>query len=141
VQLLLSVPLVELSTPRNVVPALALASTIGQLTVAFPMVAVIRKMRNPAALAGVGHAALAGIAAAAAASAAGLAVTLLVPAGGGKVFDAGSGVLSAAVAVVVFGAVAYALDRGDLRNAAARLHRVVKRYRAVRSARAVRDDG
>jgi putative peptidoglycan lipid II flippase len=132
-QLALSIPLVDAAPPRLVVPALALAGTIGQLAIAIPMVIVIKRLRGPAAIAGVGQAALAGIAAAAAASAAGLAVTLVVPAGGGKVFDAGSGVLSAAVAIVVFGAVAYALDRGDLRSAAGRLHRTVRAVRAARN--------
>ena len=131
-QMALSVPLVDAVSPKYVVPALAVAGTIGQLTVAVPMVLAIRKLRGPAAIAGVGHAALAGIAAAAAASAVGLAVTLIVPAGGGKIFDAGSGVLSAAVAIAVFGAVAYALDRGDLRSAAARLHRTARAVRADR---------
>jgi putative peptidoglycan lipid II flippase len=140
-QMALSVPLVLMATPRLVVPALALAGTVGQLTVAIAMVAMFRKLRGPDALAGLGQAALAGIAAAAAASAAGLAVTLAVPSRGGKLFDAGSGALSAAVAIVVFAAVAYALDRGDLRSGAARLHSIVRRYGAAKAARAARNRG
>jgi putative peptidoglycan lipid II flippase len=137
-QMALSIPLVEAAPPRLVVPALALAGTAGQLVVAVPMVTAVRKLRGPAAVAGIGQAALAGIAAAAAASAAGLAVTLAVPAGGGKVFDAGSGVLSAAVAIVVFGAIAYAMDRGDLRSGAARLRRGVRQVAGARRQRSGR---
>ncbi|MDX6416671.1 MAG: hypothetical protein QOG28_1291, partial [Trebonia sp.] len=71
--------------------------------------------------AGLGHATLAGIAAAAAGAAAGLAVTLVMPKGG-TVFEAGVGVVSAMLAVIVFGVVAYGLDQGDVRAAAGRLH-------------------
>jgi len=131
-QMVLSIPLVELATPRLVVPALALAGTLGQLAVAVPMVIAVRRARGPAAVAGLSQATLAGIAAAAAAAAAGLAVTLVVPPGEGKIFDASSGALSAAVAIVVFGAVAYALDRGDLRSVVSRVHRTAKAARDAR---------
>jgi putative peptidoglycan lipid II flippase len=86
------------------------------------MVAAIRRLRGPAAVAGVGRAELAGIAAGAAGAAVGLAATLVMPTGGG-VFEVGAGVVAAALAVVVFGAVAYALDREDLQAAAGRLRR------------------
>jgi putative peptidoglycan lipid II flippase len=125
-QLAVSIPLVLAAPPHLVVPALGLAGTVGQLAVAVPMVLVVGRIRGAAAIAGVGQATLVGIAAAAAASAAGLGVTLVVPAGASKVFDAGSGAASAAVAVVIFAVVAYALDRGDVRNAAGRLQRAAR---------------
>jgi putative peptidoglycan lipid II flippase len=117
----LSFPMVLLAPPRLTVGALALASSIGQLAVAVPMVTATRRLRGPAAVAGLGHATLAGIAAAAAGAAAGLAVTLVMPQGG-TVFEAGVGVVSAMLAVIVFGVVAYGLDKGDVRAAAGRLH-------------------
>jgi putative peptidoglycan lipid II flippase len=121
----LSFPLVLLAPPRLAVAALALASSIGQLAVAVPMVAATRRLRGPACVAGLGHATLAGIAAAAAGAAAGLAVTLVMPAGG-AVIEAGAGAVAALLAVLVFGVVAYALDRGDLRAVAGRLRRFTR---------------
>jgi putative peptidoglycan lipid II flippase len=116
----LSVPMVLFVSPRLVVGALALASSIGQLATAVPMVLLTRRLRGPAAFAGLAHATLAGLAAASAGAAAGLALTLVTPRGG-TVFEGGVGVLSIVVAVVVFGAVAFALDKGDMRAAAGRL--------------------
>jgi putative peptidoglycan lipid II flippase len=123
----LSVPMVMLTPPRLTVGALALASSIGQVATAIPMVNATRRLRGPAAVAGLGHATLAGIAAAAAGAAAGLAVTLVIPRGG-TIFETFVGVLSTALAIVVFGVVAYALDKGDMRAAAGRL-RVFARNR------------
>jgi putative peptidoglycan lipid II flippase len=92
------------------------------------MVIVTRRLRGRAAIAGVGHAAAAGIAASAAGAAAGLAVVLIAP-NGGKFAQAGDGVLAAALAVLVFGLVAYALDRGDLRAVAGRARRLTRGMR------------
>jgi putative peptidoglycan lipid II flippase len=119
---LLSVPLVLLAPPRFTVAGLALASSAGMLVLNVPMVAATRRLRGPAAVAGVGRAELAGVAAAAAGAAAGLTSTLVMPTGGG-IYEAGTGVVAAALAVAVFGAVAYALDRDDMRAAAGRLRR------------------
>jgi putative peptidoglycan lipid II flippase len=116
----LSAPMVLLAPPRLAVGALALASSVGQLATAVPMVIATRRLRGPAAVAGLGHATLAGLAAAAAGAAAGLAATLVIPRGG-TATEAGVGVLATLVAVVVFGAVAFALDKGDVRAAAGRL--------------------
>jgi putative peptidoglycan lipid II flippase len=121
----LSFPMVLLAPPRLTVGALALASSIGQLAVAVPMVAATKRLRGPAAFAGLGHATLAGIAAAAAGAAAGLAVTLVMPTSG-AVFETCAGAVSATLAIVVFGVVAYALDKGDLRGLAARLRRFAR---------------
>ena len=121
----LSFPLVLLAPPRLAVGALALASSVGQIVVAVPMMAATRRLRGSAAVAGVGHAALAGIAAAAAGGAAGLAVTLALPTGG-AVFETGVGIVSTLLAVVVFGVVAFALDKGDVRVATGRLRRFAR---------------
>jgi putative peptidoglycan lipid II flippase len=122
----LTFPMVLLAPPHLTVEALALASSTGFLLVAIPTVIVTRRLRGPAALAGLGHATLAGCAAAAAGAAAGLAVTLALPAGG-NVLEAMSGFIAAMLAVTVFGVVAYALDRGDLRAVAGRLRRFARR--------------
>jgi putative peptidoglycan lipid II flippase len=129
-QAALSVPLVYLVPPRMVVGALALAGAAGLLAVAIPMVIVTRRVRGRAAVAGVGHAAAAGIAASAAGAAAGLGVILVAP-GGGKFAQAADGALAATLAVLVFGLVAYALDRGDLRAVVGRARRLARglRYR------------
>jgi putative peptidoglycan lipid II flippase len=123
----LAFPLVLLAPPRLTVGALALASSIGQLATAFPMVAATRRLRGSAALAGLGHATLAGVAAAAAGAAAGLAVALVMPTGG-TIYETCAGAVATILAVVVFGVVAYALDKGDTRAAAARLRRFVKSH-------------
>jgi putative peptidoglycan lipid II flippase len=121
-------PLVLLTPPRLTVGALALATSLGQLVTAFPMVAATRRLRGSAALAGLGHATLAGVAAAAAGAAAGLAVALVMPTGGG-IYETCAGAVAAILAVVVFGAVAYALDKGDTRAAAARLRRFARSHK------------
>lgn len=118
----LSFPMVLLAPPRLTVGALALASSVGQIAVAVPMVAATRRLRGPAAVAGLGRATLAGIAAGAAGAAAGLGVTLVLPAGG-HVYEAGVGFVATLLAVVVFGVVAYALDKEDLQASLGRLRR------------------
>jgi putative peptidoglycan lipid II flippase len=122
-QAALSFPLVALVPPRLVVPALTVASSVALLVVAVPMVLAIRRFRGPAAVAGVGRATFAGIVAGAAGAAVGVGVALVVPADG-KLFEAASAVVATVLAVLVFGAVAYALDRDDLNIVVARLRRV-----------------
>jgi putative peptidoglycan lipid II flippase len=121
----LSFPMVLLAPPHLAVGALALASSIGQLATAIPMVAATRRLRGPAAVAGIGHATLTGIAAAAAGAAAGLAIALVMPTGG-AIYEACAGAVATILAVAVFGAVAFALDKGDTRAAAARLRRFAR---------------
>jgi putative peptidoglycan lipid II flippase len=128
-QAAIGVPLVLLAPPRFAVGALALAGTIGVIVVAIPMVLATRRLRGPAVVAGVGHATAAGLAAGAAGAAAGLAVTLIAPAGG-KIAMVGDGALAAALAVLVFGLVAYALDRGDLRAVAGKGARLARSLRS-----------
>src|ERR1700734_2156656 len=127
-QAALSFPLVALAPPRLVVPALTVASSVALLVVAVPMVLATRRFRGPAAIAGVGRATVAGLVAGAAGSAVGVGVALVVPAGG-KLFEAVSAVLATMLAVLVFGGVAYALDREDLQLVVARL-RGLSRSRA-----------
>ena len=103
-QTAVSIPLALLSPPRLVVAALALGSTVALLAVAVPMVLAIRRLRGPAALAGLGHATLAGIAAGGLGSAVGVGVTLALPAGG-KLSEAGVGALAALLALLAFGVV------------------------------------
>ena len=121
----LSFPMVLLAPPRLTVGALALASSIGQLAVSVPMEAATRRLRGRAAVAGLGHATLAGIAAAAAGAAAGLAITTVLPTGG-AILETGVGIVSTLLAVVVFGVVAFALDKGDVRVATGRLRRFAR---------------
>jgi putative peptidoglycan lipid II flippase len=124
-QMVVSIPLALLAPPRLVVPALALASTVALLTVTVPMVFALRRLRGTAAIAGLGHATVAGITAGGLGVAVGVGVTLAMPAGG-KLFEAGVGVLAAVLALLAFGIWAYALDRGDLRMVAARLRRFAR---------------
>ncbi|MGH3277751.1 MAG: murein biosynthesis integral membrane protein MurJ [Trebonia sp.] len=124
----LSVPLVLMAPPRLTVGALALASSAGMLAVCVPTVIATRRLRGPAAIAGLGHATLAAVAAGAVAAAAGMVVTLALPTGG-TVFEVGVGFVATIVAVGVFGVVAYALDRGDTRVAFGRLRRLARRRR------------
>ena len=121
----LAFPMVLLAPPRMTVEALALACSTGFTIVAVPTVIATRRLRGRAAVAGLGHATLAGTAAAAAGAAVGLGVTLVLPSGG-NVLEVGTGLIAATLAVVAFGVVAYALDRGDLRTVAGRLRRFAR---------------
>jgi putative peptidoglycan lipid II flippase len=120
-----TVVLAELAPPRLMVAALALGNTIGQTAVAVPLVTATRRICGPAAVVGIGHATLAGLAAGAAGTAAGVAVSLAVPSDG-KLLAFAIGVAAACAAVAVFGAVAFLLDRGDLRTVLGRLRRTVR---------------
>jgi putative peptidoglycan lipid II flippase len=119
VALAAQVVLAELVPPRLIPAALALGVSLGSTLVAPPLILATRRIRGPAAVRGLGRAALAGLTAAAAGAAAGTGVGLLLP--DTRKLEAGGGaVLAAAVAVLVFGVVAYLLDDGDLRAIAAR---------------------
>jgi putative peptidoglycan lipid II flippase len=120
-----SVVLVPLVPARLVVPALALATTIGQTVVAIPLMFVTRKICGPAAVQGARHAALAGLAACAAGTAVGVAVSLAVPLHH-KVVALALAMLAAVCAIIAFGIVAYLLDKGDLKPVLARVRRAVR---------------
>jgi putative peptidoglycan lipid II flippase len=121
-----AVVLAELAPPRQIVAALALASTIGQTAVAIPLVAATRRICGPAAVEGTGHAALAGLVAGVTGAGAGVAVSVAVPSDG-KLVAAAIAVAATVAAVAVFGVVAFLLDRGDLRTVLGRLRRAVVR--------------
>jgi putative peptidoglycan lipid II flippase len=113
------VVLAELAPPRLIPAALALGVSVGATAVAGPLVAATRRFRGAAAVRGLRRAALAGLAAATAGAAAGVTVSLLLPMPR-KLAAAGGGVLAAGAAVLVFAAMAYLLDDGDLRAVLAR---------------------
>ena len=114
ITIIADVVLVQL-VPARLVPAmLALGTTIGQLTVAIPLVFVTRRVCGPAAVAGARRAALAGLAACAVGAAVGVAVSLAVPLHH-KLLAAALAVLAAGCAIIAFGVVAYFLDRRDLK--------------------------
>ena len=121
----IAVPLVAMAPPRLTVAMVALGITIGQLVTAVPMLWVLGRIRGRSALKGVGRAAFASVAAGVAAGDIGLLVSAALPTKG-ALHDIGTGALAAAVAVVVFGLVAYLLDRDDLRMVAGRLRRFVR---------------
>ena len=127
-QLVLSVVLVELAPPRLVVAALALASTVGQLAVAIPMMIAVGRIRGKAATDGIGRASLVGLAAAVAGTVVGVAAALAMPPGG-KLHDGAAGAVAVATAMAAFALVAYLLDKDDLRMATARLRRLARRRR------------
>ena len=118
-----AVVLVELAPARLVVAALALASTIGQTVVAVPLVVTTRRICGRAAVEGTGHAALAGLAAGAVGAAVGVAVSL-AGSGGGKLQASAVALAAATCAAAAFGAVAFLLDRRDVRSVAGRLRRL-----------------
>jgi putative peptidoglycan lipid II flippase len=122
------VALAELAPARLIVAALALGNTIGQTVVAVPLIAVTRRICGRAAVEGTGHAMLAGLAAGAVGAGVGVGVSL-AGAGGGKLVAGAVALAAAACATVAFGAVAFLLDRGDLRVVARRVRRVAGRHR------------
>ena len=124
-QIAISIPLVYLAPPRLVVAALSLGSTVQLFAVAVPMVFAVRRLRGPAALAGLRHAMLAGVVAGGLGSVVGFGVTLAIPVGG-KLFEVAVGALAAVLALLAFGLWAYAVDRGDLRRVIARLRRFAR---------------
>jgi putative peptidoglycan lipid II flippase len=128
---LICVPLVLAAPPRLTVAAVSLGFTIGQLAVAVPLVLAMRRIRGASSVEGVGRATLASLTAGLVAGAVGLAVTMAAPSGG-KLADAVTAALAAVIAIVVFGVVAYTLDRGDLRMVAAQVRQRVRPRRAAR---------
>jgi putative peptidoglycan lipid II flippase len=118
--------LVELVPARLVVPALALGNTIGQIGAAIPLVFVTRRICGETAVEGVGRATLVGLAACAAGAGLGVAVSLAVPIH--HKLEAFAWAIPAAIcAIVVFVAVAYLLDRRDVRAVQAWVRRRARR--------------
>jgi len=119
------VVLAELAPPRLVPAALALGNTVGQTVVAIPMIMITRRICGQAAMQRVRRAGLSGLAAGAAGAAAGVAVSLAAPVTS-KVQAFALAVPAAASAVLVFGAVAYLLDDGDVKAALAFVRRSLR---------------
>ena len=126
VAIVADVVLVQLVPARLVPAALALGIAIGQTVVAIPLIFVTRRICGPAAVRGTRHAALAGLVAGAAGAAVGVAVSLAVPLHH-KLVAVAVAVPAAGCAIVVFGVVAYFLDRGDLRAVLLWARRAVRR--------------
>ena len=129
--LVAQVVLAELAPARLVVGALALGNTIGSIGVAIPLVIATRRMRGKAAIQGIGRATLAGVAAGVAAAAVGIAVSLALPVSH-KLLYMITGAIASVSAVIVFAAVAYFLDGGDVRMSLAQLRRVLTQRRGLR---------
>ena len=126
VAIVVDVVLVQLVPPHLVPAALALGITIGQTVAAIPLFFVTRRICGPAAVQGAGRAALAGLIACAAGTAVGVAVSLAVPLHH-KLVAAAMAVPAACGAIIVFLAVAYFLDDGDLRAVLAWVRRATRR--------------
>ena len=122
--------LVLLVTAPWVVAMLALGNTIGLTASGIALLVTVWRVSGPAALTGARRVAVSGLAASAAGAAAGAgAAAALSSASGGmtRLAEGGAAVLAAGCALAVFAAVAYLLDRGELRAAVARVRRMVSR--------------
>ena len=113
---------VELVAARWVVPVLGLGNTAGMIISGGALVAAVRRARGRPALRGVVRAATAGLASALVGAAAGAGVSAAVPTTG-FFLNATVAALSCCCAVIAFGVMAYALDRGDLRAVLATVRR------------------
>ena len=100
----------NLASPRQLVAALALGTTIGQTAMAIPLYILTRGIRGPAAVRGVGRTTLTGLAAAVAGAGAGAGIGAALPLTG-RAEAGGVAVLGAGVAAGVFCALGYLLDR------------------------------
>jgi putative peptidoglycan lipid II flippase len=113
---------VELVAPRWVVPVLGLGNTVGMIVSAATLVAAVRRARGGPALRGAVRAATAGLASALIGAAAGASMSAAAPARG-FILNALVALLACCCAVIAFGVMAYALDRGDLRAVLATVRR------------------
>jgi putative peptidoglycan lipid II flippase len=103
-----------------VVPALGIGTSAGLTVTGAVLLAQVRRVRGPAALAGVPRAFLAGLAGCVVSTVAGSALSLLVR-GDGFVVNAGISVLVSLVITAVFGGIVMNIDGGDFRAALTRL--------------------
>jgi putative peptidoglycan lipid II flippase len=113
------------------VVALTTANTIGMTVLAVVLGVIVVRRTGRASLHGLPRAALAALVAGLAAAAAGVAVRLPLPSAPGVTGDIAEGMLCGVVAVVVFGLVAAALDRRDVRPLLTRLMRIGSRTRSA----------
>ncbi|MGH3301107.1 MAG: murein biosynthesis integral membrane protein MurJ [Streptosporangiaceae bacterium] len=124
--------LVQIVPARLTVAALALGNTIGLTVVAVPLVVVTRRVLGATAVQGVGRTTLVGLAAAVGGGGVGIIASLALPVSG-KLAEAGAAALAAVSAAIVFGAVAFRLDEGDVRPVLARVLRVAGPRPALRA--------
>jgi putative peptidoglycan lipid II flippase len=120
------VVLVHLAPPRWTVAALGLGNTIGMTAAGIALAVAVRRVRGGAALRATARAAAAAVAAGAVGAAAGAAVAYSLPSSG-LILDCVFAVVAAVCAAGIFGAVALALDGGELKAALARVRRTVLR--------------
>jgi len=113
---------VELVSARWVVPVLGLGNTVGMAASGAALLVAVRRARGGGALQGTARAAAAGLAGALAGAAAGAGMSAAVPVTG-FFLNAMVALLACCCAAVVFGAVAFVLDGGDLRAVVARARR------------------
>ena len=113
---------VELVTARWVVPVLALGNTAGLTVSGAALLAAVRRARGAAALHGMVRAGAAGLTAGLTAAGAAAALSAVGPAAG-VIQNGLLAVAACVIACAVFGAIAYALDGGDLRAVVARVRR------------------
>jgi putative peptidoglycan lipid II flippase len=118
--------LVQAVPARWVVAMLGLGNTIGLTVAGVALLAAVHRVRGSAALSGVRGTAIMGVVAAIVAAAVGSTVAFLLPSGG-PLAEGGGALLSGCCAVSAFTAVAYAMDRGQLRAAVTRARRAVLR--------------
>jgi len=113
---------VRLVSADWVVPALGLGNTAGLTAACLGLLAAVRRVRGSGALAGAPRAAAVGLAGAVLGAVAGsvAADSLRLS---GFLLNAALGVLACTCVLIVFGLIAYATDRGDLRLAVARIRR------------------
>lgn len=124
--------LVEIVSARLTVAALAIGNTAGLIVVALPFVAVSRRVLGKAAVQGVGRTTLVGLAAAVGGGVVGVGASLVLPASG-KLAAAGAAALAAVCALMVFSAIAFRLDEGDMRPVLERVLRTARLRRARRT--------
>lgn len=107
------IALAEMLPARLVVAGLALGNTVGMTVVAIGFALVTRRVLGGASIQGLGRAMWAGLAAAGGSGVVGAAVSLAIPMHH-KLTELAAGAVAAIVVVVVFGAIAFRLDDGDL---------------------------
>jgi putative peptidoglycan lipid II flippase len=114
--------LAHLVPARLVVAALAIGNSAGLIAAAIPLFFVTRRICGAAAVDGAGRAALAGLAAAVAGGGVGAGLSLALPISH-KLLAIADGAVAACCALAVFVAVAFLLDRPDVRALLPRLRR------------------
>ncbi len=112
--------------PRWVVGALGLGNTVGLTAAGIALLVAVHRERGAGALRGIRGTAIMGVVAGVVGAGVGAAVAFVLPSGG-TIEEGGIAVLAGCCAVAAFSAVAYALDRGELRAAVARARRAVLR--------------